>query len=184
MRARRFLLLFSILALVTVTPGFYSRPPASSTPWSTESRTAGHGGAGASGLSDIIDTLRTSSDCTIFQTALASTDVDATLRGRGPLTVFAPTDEAFGKLPRDQFDRYMQDTAELRRLVEGHIIKGNLSRSEVRKGTVATTLLGSQLSIQRGDRGVVVDNVGQQQRKFIASNGVIYSIDTVLVPAR
>lgn len=180
MYARRNLVLMATLALLVVAPGFYSRPPAIATP--SESSSGAVPSPAGGGLRDVCETLRLSTDCTIFLGALASTNTDEALRGRGPFTVFAPTDEAFRRLPKDLYDGYMQDQQNLTRLVQGHIVRGTLSRKAIKSGLSAKTLLGSELFIQSSPQGFTVDHRDLNPKKFVALNGVVYTVDTVLVP--
>jgi uncharacterized surface protein with fasciclin (FAS1) repeats len=130
---------------------------------------------------DIIDTAESAGAFNTLLQALKAADLTATLKGPGPFTVFAPTDEAFEKLPKDQLQALMQDREKLRSILTYHVIAGRVSARDVAGMSSATTIAGPALSIDTSS-GVKVNNATVVQPDVMASNGVIHVIDTVLIP--
>jgi uncharacterized surface protein with fasciclin (FAS1) repeats len=122
-----------------------------------------------------------------FSTLLAAVraaELDATLNGAGPFTVFAPTDAAFDKLPAATLQRLLrpENRAALRQVVSYHVISGRVPSSGLMGKTMTSpTVEGSSVSIE-GHNGVMVNNARVLQADIVADNGVIHSIDTVLMP--
>jgi uncharacterized surface protein with fasciclin (FAS1) repeats len=122
-----------------------------------------------------------------FNTLLAAVraaDLDATLNGVGPFTVFAPTDAAFDKLPAATLQRLLrpENRAALRQVITYHVISGRVPSSGLMgKSMNSPTVEGSSLAIE-GHNGVVVNNARVIQADIAANNGLIHSIDTVLMP--
>lgn len=120
-----------------------------------------------------------------FTTLLAAVEaaglVDA-LTGEGPLTVFAPTDEAFAALPAGVVDYLLAHPDTLTQVLTYHVVAGGVMAADVMGMTSATTLQGGDLAIAVGDMGVTVDGVNVTATDIAASNGVIHVIDGVLLP--
>lgn len=122
-----------------------------------------------------------------FNTLLAAVraaDLEATLNGVGPFTVFAPTDAAFDKLPPATLQRLLrpENRAALRQVITYHVISGRVPSSGLMgKSMNSPTVEGSSLAIE-GHNGVVVNNARVIQADIAANNGLIHSIDTVLMP--
>src|SRR5687767_11298925 len=104
-----------------------------------------------------------------------------TLAGRGPFTVFAPTDEAFAKLPAGTVDALLKDKAKLTAILTYHVVPGRVMAADVVKLTSAKTVQGGSVSIGSSG-GVTVDGARVVKADVKASNGVIHVIDTVLMP--
>jgi hypothetical protein len=105
-----------------------------------------------------------------------------TLRGPGPFTVFAPTDEAFAKLPPGTLDALLKDKAKLTSILTYHVVPGKVTAAEVVKLKEAGTVQGQRLKIDTSS-GVRVNNSKVTKTDVPASNGVIHVIDAVLLPA-
>lgn len=114
-------------------------------------------------------------------TALQAADLVATLEGDGPFTVFAPTDEAFDKLPAGTLDSLLQDKEKLTAVLTYHVVPGKLMAADVVKTRSAKTVQGDSLAIDTS-AGVKVGSAQVVQTDIEATNGVIHVIDTVLVP--
>ena len=112
--------------------------------------------------------------------AVAAAGLVSTLQGPGPFTVFAPTDEAFAKIPKDQLDALIKDKAKLSSVLTYHVVPGLVLAKDVKAGEVMT-VQGSKLSITTNN-GVMVDNAKVVSTDVMASNGVIHVIDTVIMP--
>jgi uncharacterized surface protein with fasciclin (FAS1) repeats len=138
----------------------------------------------AAPASDIIDTAQAAGS---FKTLLAAIDaagLQETLRGDGPFTVFAPTDEAFAKLPPGTVDDLLkpENKEKLRAVLTYHVVAGRVMAADVVKMTAAKTVQGSDLTIAASDAGVKVDGASVTKTDIAANNGVIHVIDTVVLP--
>jgi uncharacterized surface protein with fasciclin (FAS1) repeats len=116
--------------------------------------------------------------------AAAAAGLDATLSAPGPITVFAPTDAAFDKLPPATLQRLLrpENREALRQVVSYHVISGRVPSADLMgKSLASPTVEGSSVAIN-GNSGVMVNNARVLQADIEASNGLIHSIDTVLMP--
>jgi uncharacterized surface protein with fasciclin (FAS1) repeats len=107
-----------------------------------------------------------------------------TLKGKGPFTVFAPTDDAFAKLPKGTVDDLLkpQNRAKLAKILTYHVVPGKITASDIKgKRTNVKTVEGSKLAVD-AKKGVRINNAKVVEADIIASNGVIHVIDTVLMP--
>lgn len=177
MKARWIAVLLVAVAYLALAPSPFSRPPTNVRYGEQPQNSATFG---ATGLRDIVDTVRTAGELSIFSAALAATDVDTTLRSHGPYTIFAPTDDAFHKLPPGQLEDLQRDPDSFKSLVMGHIVRGDYSRSDLKKSTGTMTLLGSELAVRWNTQGITVGDANLGRRTIQASNGTVYPIDTVL----
>jgi uncharacterized surface protein with fasciclin (FAS1) repeats len=122
-----------------------------------------------------------------FKTLVAAVQaaglVDA-LKGEGPLTVFAPTDEAFAKLPAGTVESLLmpENKDKLIAVLTYHVVAGRVTAAEVVGLTSAKTINGRALSIEARDGKVMVDNARVTATDIMASNGIIHVIDTVVIP--
>jgi len=107
--------------------------------------------------------------------------VDA-LRGEGPFTVFAPTDEAFAKLPKSQVDALLKDKEALRRVLLYHVVQGKVMASDVTKMRSAKTLQGQNINIRVRNNTVRINDAKVIKADIVCSNGVIHVIDKVILP--
>jgi len=114
--------------------------------------------------------------------ALSETGLVETLQGEGPFTVFAPTDEAFGKLPEGTIESLLKDKETLKSILLYHVVSGKVTSDQVVKLNKAETLSGKNISITTNDDGVVINNSKVISADVMAKNGVIHIIDTVLIP--
>lgn len=133
-------------------------------------------------VSDIVDTAATAGQ---FKTLLAAAEaaglVDA-LRGDGPLTVFAPTDAAFAKLPEGALAELLEDKAKLKSILLYHVVPGAVMAADVVKLQSAASLGGQHLRVTTDDKGVKIDDARVIKADIKASNGVIHVIDSVVMP--
>jgi uncharacterized surface protein with fasciclin (FAS1) repeats len=104
-----------------------------------------------------------------------------TLKGKGPFTVFAPTDEAFAKLPAGTLESLLADKQKLAAVLTYHVVPGKVMASQVKPGQVKT-VQGQSLTVSANRGTVMVDNAKVVKADIVASNGVIHVIDTVVVP--
>ncbi|MFN0246817.1 MAG: fasciclin domain-containing protein [Kofleriaceae bacterium] len=131
--------------------------------------------------SDIVDTAVAAGSFKTLATALEAAGLIETLKGPGPFTVFAPTDEAFAKLPAGTIDALLADKAKLTAVLTYHVVAGKVTSAEVVKLTEATTVQGAKVMIDASS-GVKVNGATVVKADVDASNGVIHVIDTVLLP--
>src|SRR5205085_6934673 len=110
---------------------------------------------------------------------LGAADLVKTLQGPGPFTVFAPTDEAFAKLPAGTVDALLKDVPKLKGILTYHVIAGDVRAAQVVKMTGAKTLQGQELRIGVADGKVKVDGAWVVKTDIVCSNGVIHVIDAV-----
>ena len=129
---------------------------------------------------DIVDTAVSAGSFTTLVSAVQAAGLVDTLKGKGPFTVFAPNDEAFAKIPKDQLDALIKDKAKLSAVLTYHVVPGMVMAKDVKAGEVPT-VQGSKLRITT-EGGVKVDNANVIATDVVASNGVIHVIDTVLMP--
>lgn len=129
---------------------------------------------------DIVDTAVKAGSFKTLATALTAAGLVDTLKGPGPFTVFAPTDEAFAKIPKAQLDALLKDKAKLTAVLTYHVVPGKVMAADVKAGKVKT-VQGSELTIATTG-GVTVDNAKVTKTDIAASNGVIHVIDTVIMP--
>ena len=113
--------------------------------------------------------------------ALGQAGLVDTLKGKGPFTVFAPTDAAFAKLPKEQLDALLADKAQLSKVLTYHVVPGLVLARDVKPGAVKT-VEGSALTVRAEGGRVMVDNATVTTTDVRADNGVIHVIDAVLLP--
>ena len=129
---------------------------------------------------DIVDTAVAAGQFKTLATALQAAGLVDTLKGPGPFTVFAPTDEAFAKVPKDQLDALLKDKAKLTAVLTYHVVPGKVMAADVKAGKVKT-VQGSELTVATSG-GVMVDSAKVVKTDIVASNGVIHVIDSVVIP--
>jgi uncharacterized surface protein with fasciclin (FAS1) repeats len=132
-------------------------------------------------LPDIVDTAVAAGNFKTLATALQAAGLVETLKGPGPFTVFAPTDEAFAKLPAGTLEALLKDKQRLAAVLTYHVVSGRVVAADVVKMTAAKTVQGGSLTI-RADKGVTVDDAKVIKTDIQTSNGVIHVIDAVLLP--
>jgi uncharacterized surface protein with fasciclin (FAS1) repeats len=131
---------------------------------------------------DIIETATSAGSFTTLAKALQAAGLVETLKGPGPFTVFAPTDEAFAKLPAGTLDALLKDKKKLTGILTYHVVPGTVTAAQVAALTSAPTVNGKELSIAAADGKVTVGKATVTQADLAATNGVIHVIDTVLLP--
>lgn len=136
--------------------------------------------AGASAETIVDKAVAAGSFTTLVKAVQAAGLVD-TLNGTGPFTVFAPTDEAFAKVPADQLAALLADKDKLTKVLTYHVVPGKVMAADVKPGEVAT-VQGQPLTIKAADGQVMVDEAKVVQTDVTASNGVIHVIDKVIMP--
>lgn len=133
---------------------------------------------------DIVDTAVAAGSFKTLAKALEAADLVTTLKGSGPFTVFAPTDEAFAKLPAGTVETLLkpENKAKLKRILTYHVVAGKVMAADVTKMNSAKAVSGDTLTIAAHDGMVMADNSRIVKTDIAASNGVIHVIDTVMMP--
>ena len=129
---------------------------------------------------DIVDTAVGAGNFKTLATALTAAGLIDTLKGKGPFTVFAPTDAAFAKIPKADLDALLADKAKLTSVLTYHVVAGKVMAADVKAGKVKT-VQGSDLSVTTAG-GVMVNQAKVTSTDIVADNGVIHVIDTVVMP--
>jgi uncharacterized surface protein with fasciclin (FAS1) repeats len=129
---------------------------------------------------DVVDTAVAAGNFKTLATALKEAGLIETLKGKGPFTVFAPTDEAFAKIPKADLDALLKDKAKLTSVLTYHVVPGKVMAKDVKAGKVKT-VQGSELTVATSG-GVMVDSAKVTKTDIAADNGVIHVIDSVIMP--
>ena len=129
---------------------------------------------------DIVDTAVAAGNFNTLAAALEKAGLVDTLKGKGPFTVFAPTDAAFAKVPKKDLDALLADKSKLVAVLTYHVVPGTVMAKDVKPGKVKT-VQGSELTVSTSS-GVKIDNAQVVQPDIVADNGVIHVIDSVVIP--
>lgn len=129
---------------------------------------------------DIVDTAVAAGNFKTLVTALKEAGLVDTLKGPGPFTVFAPTDEAFAKIPKADLDKLLANKAKLKAVLTYHVVSGKVMAADIKAGKVKS-VQGEQLTLATKG-GVMVNKAKVVSADVAADNGVIHAIDTVLMP--
>jgi len=156
----------------------------------TDDTTTEETDAAAEAEGDIVDTANAAGDFTTLTQAIEAAGLTETLKGPGPFTVFAPTDEAFEALPEGTLDELLADpTGDLAQILQYHVIEGEVPAADVLEmdGQTVATLQGGELTVEvEGENVALVDGNGTRinvvQTDVDATNGVIHVLDGVLMP--
>ena len=136
---------------------------------------------------DIVDTAVGAGNFKTLVDALTTAGLVETLKSEGPYTVFAPTDEAFEKLPEGTVENILADKSKLKKILTYHVLSGSLESSEVSKLSTVETIEGEKGQVVQGNKGradayLKIDSAKVQVADINCDNGVIHSIDSVLMP--
>ena len=130
---------------------------------------------------DIIETAVRAGNFQVFTTALAESGMWETLKETGPYTIFAPTDQAFARLPKEKLDHLAEDKDSLSLLLRNHIVLGKLMTGDLLRLEKTKTAKGDELTIEGRD-GLWLNHAKVLSADLEASNGVVHGIDSVLLP--
>ncbi len=130
---------------------------------------------------DIVDIAAGNEAFSTLVAAVTAAGLVDTLKGEGPFTVFAPTDEAFAALPEGTVEALLEDIPTLTAILTYHVVPGTVMSTDLADGMMAETVNGASVTIGVGD-SVTVDGATVTQADIVASNGVIHVIDTVILP--
>src|SRR5215813_13922250 len=178
--------LFAATAAAALALGFATTAPSLSAP----EKTVQVGGAPMYPSKNIIQNAVNSKDHTTLVAAVKAAGLVETLEGKGPFTVFAPTNAAFGKLPAGTVDNLVkpENKATLTKILTYHVVAGKLDAADLTDGKKLKTVEGEELTVKKSDgKTWIIDAKGDQSMVSITnvhqSNGVIHVVDTVLLPA-
>ena len=129
---------------------------------------------------DIVDAEVAAGKFKTLAAALKAADLVPTLKGKGPFTVFAPTDDAFAKIPKVDLDALLKDKAKLKVFLTYLVVSGKVMAKDLKAGNV-TTVQGSAVTISTAG-GAMVNNAKVVSADVAVDNGVIHAIDTLLMP--
>jgi uncharacterized surface protein with fasciclin (FAS1) repeats len=130
---------------------------------------------------NIVDAMIDAGHFTTFAAAINAAGLKTELAGKGPFTVFAPTDEAFRKLPAGAYDGLLKDLSKLKAVLKYHVVSGHLMAGELKSGEVST-LQGTQLIVAASSSDVRVNGARVTKAEIVATNGVVHAIDAVILP--
>lgn len=137
-------------------------------------------------MTDIVDTAIAAGSFTTLVKAVQAAGLVETLKGKGPFTVFAPTDDAFAKLPEGTVEGLLKDIPKLKSVLTYHVVPGKVMAAEVAKMSTAKTVQGQSIRIDaakwRLDKNVKVNDANVVKADIAADNGVIHVIDKVILP--
>ena len=131
---------------------------------------------------NIVETAVAAGKFNTLVTAVKAADLVETLSGPGPFTVFAPTDDAFAKLPEGTVESLLQNIPKLKAILTYHVVAGKVMASDVVNLQSAATVNGQQITIKVKDGTVMVDNAKVVMTDIECTNGVIHIIDSVILP--
>ena len=142
------------------------------------------GGAMMVASKNIVENAMGSSDHTTLVAAVKQADLVETLSGPGPFTVFAPTNEAFAKIPKATLDALMtpEKKGDLAKILTFHVVSGAVKAADLKDGQELTTVQGGKLKVSIKDGVVMIDGAKVTIADAMSSNGVTHVIDAVLMP--
>jgi uncharacterized surface protein with fasciclin (FAS1) repeats len=130
---------------------------------------------------DIVVNVANAGNFTKLHNAMKAADLVTTYKGMGPFTFFAPTDDAFEKLPKGKLEALLKDRARLAAIINLHAIKGAVLAKDI-KASDSRSIQGETLTFAANDSGFTVNGAKVSRQEIEASNGVIHAIDTILMP--
>ena len=139
-------------------------------------------GSSSEAEADIVETAISAGNFRTLVAALEAANLVDALRADGPFTVFAPTDEAFSKLPEGTVEALLADPDKLREVLLYHVVPGKVMAADVVNLSEATTAQGSDIRIMIVESGVRINNANVVQTDIETSNGVIHVVDSVILP--
>ena len=134
-------------------------------------------------MPDIVDTAMSAGTFTTLVAAITAAGLDTALKSPGPFTVFAPSDDAFSKLPSGTVESLLEDLPTLRKILEYHVVSGKVMAADVVKLSEAMTTEGEEVKINASSGTVKINDATVTMPDIEAENGVIHVIDTVLLPS-
>jgi len=132
---------------------------------------------------NIADTAAAAGNLNTFAAGITAAGLIDEFGAKGPFTVFAPTDEAFKKLPPGAYDALLRDSAKFKAVLKYHVISGYFTARDVKPGEVMT-LQGTTLTVAGSSNDVRINEARVTQADIAASNGVVHAIDTLILPRK
>src|SRR6202163_2395917 len=149
---------------------------------SKNTSTSQHGATSPAAASkNIVDAASAAGTFTTLIAAIKTAGLTDKLTGKGPFTIFAPTDEAFKKLPPGALEALLKDTSKLNAVLSYHVVPGYVWAKDMKSGEM-TTLQRSTLTASVSTSGVHVNGTHVKQADIAATNGVLHAIDAVIMP--
>lgn len=133
---------------------------------------------------DIVDTAVSAGSFNTLVTAVKAAGLVDTLKGAGPFTVFAPTDEAFAKLPAGTVENLLKNPDKLKQILLYHVVSGKVMAADVVKIKKAKTVEGSEAKVSVNGGKVMIDGANVVKTDIVTDNGVIHVIDAVILPKK
>lgn len=130
---------------------------------------------------NIVDTVIAAGHFTTFAQAINAAGLTDELAAKGPFTVFAPTDEAFKKLPAGAYDRLLKDTGKLKAVLNYHVVSGYFMARDLKSGELATAQ-GTSLMAVVSSSDVQVNEARVTKADIVATNGIVHAIDALILP--
>lgn len=131
---------------------------------------------------DIVDTAIAAGNFKTLVAAVKAAGLVETLKSTGPFTLFAPTDEAFAKLPAGTVEALLKNPEKLKGILTYHVVSGKVMAADVVKMKTAKTVQGGSVMIRTKNGKVMVDQANVVKTDIVTDNGVIHVIDTVMMP--
>ena len=141
----------------------------------------GHGMHSEKAKHDIVETAAEAGNFDTLLTAAKAAGLVETLKGDGPYTLFAPTDEAFAQIPADELNALLMDKEALTQVLTNHLIRGKVTANDVARLDSAETVAGQSVTIS-SNYGVKVNDAKVIKTDIMASNGIIHVVDKVIMP--
>lgn len=137
-------------------------------------------------MADIVDTAVAAGNFKTLVTAVKAADLVDTLKSKGPFTVFAPTDDAFAKLPKGTVEGLLKDIPKLKAVLTYHVVPGRVMAADVVKLKTAKTVQGQDVKIDASKwhlhKNVKINDANVVKADIMTDNGVIHVIDKVILP--
>jgi len=144
---------------------------------------SGSTGTNTAAASDVIQQLVQNGDFTTLLTALRLTGLDQTLAQAGPVTIFAPTDQAFAQLSPLVLQQLLADPTKLQSILSYHVVNGNLTSAQLAQQSSLTTLEGQTINVSASNNQITLNNSAHVTGTFESSDSSVYVIDKVLIPS-
>ncbi len=141
------------------------------------------GGHQKASAHNIVEAATAAGVFTTLLAAIRTAGMSDTLSAKGPFTVFAPTDEAFKRLPAGALEALLKDSTKLSAVLRYHVVAGQLASKDVKSGDLMT-LQGTVLVAGASSKGLEVNGAKVKQADIVATNGVIHAIDAVIMPKK
>jgi uncharacterized surface protein with fasciclin (FAS1) repeats len=129
----------------------------------------------------VADTVAGNAQLSTLNGLVAKAGLTETLKGTGPFTVFAPSNEAFAKVPAKTMDELGKDPAKLKAVLTYHVVPGKVMAADVKNGNTKTAN-GANIALSKAGEFVTVEDAMVQKADIAASNGVVHIVDSVLIP--